>query len=144
MQPLTLSSSESQFVQRLADAVEAGNQDLFDDHIAMGRAYFENDARVVELVNEHLPLRVSIEQIPQLLMMLTGPDEYGAAVEAFIGELLQTAAANGLEVGVDLISYLEAESPALMMSAKAWDWAEEHYPAHAWRQCLPYVRRSAP
>lgn len=71
---MTLSQSESQLLRHLADAVEAGNQDRFDDHIAMGRAYLDDDARLVQLLNEHLPQALDTEQIPVLLQMLAGED----------------------------------------------------------------------
>lgn len=133
-----LNTSEQQLLQHLVDAVNANDLDSFEDHIGMGRAYFD-DATVVHLLNEHLPLALDVSKIPTLLQMLTG-DDYPQAVEAFVGELLQVAAANGLEIGVDLIADREDGLMVLRVSDRAMAWASEHYPPHALQQCRPWLK----
>jgi hypothetical protein len=136
-----LNTSEHQLLQHLVRAVNDDDLDSFEDHVGMGRAYFD-DATVVRLLNEHLPLALDVSKIPTLLLMLTG-DDYPQTVEAFVGELMQVAASNGLEIGVDLIADREDGLMVLRVSPRAMAWAEEHYPPYALQQCRPWLRALA-
>lgn len=135
---LLIDASENQLIAHLARAVRAGDPEAFELHVQMGVAYFD-EATVARLLNEQLPLTLDTADIPTLLRMLTG-DGYADAVGSFIAELMQVAAANGQEIGVDLIADREDGLPVLRMSAKALQWARDYYPAHAWKQCSPYLR----
>jgi len=135
---LLTDASENQLIAHLARAVRAGDQEAFELHVQMGVAYFD-EAAVARLLNERVPLALDTEHIPTLLQMLTG-DGYADAVGSFIAELLQVAAANGHEIGVDLIADREDGLPVLRMSDKALQWAQDHYPPHALAQASPWLR----
>jgi hypothetical protein len=135
---LLTDASENQLIAHLARAVRAGDQEAFELHVQMGVAYFDQET-VARLINERVPLVLDTEHIPTLLQMLTG-DGYADAVGAFTAELLQVAASNGQEIGVDLIADREDGLPVLRMSGKALQWARDHYPPHALAQARPYIR----
>ena len=132
-----LSTSAQQLLGHLAAAVAAGDRDEFEAQVACGVAYFD-DATVAALLNEHLPLQVNVAHIPTLLQMMTG-DGYAAAVDSFCAELMQVAASNGMEIGVDVVADRHNGTMRLTLSERAAAWAIQHYPPHALRQAAPWT-----
>jgi hypothetical protein len=134
---IVLNPSEQQLLRHLVAAVNANDLEAFEDQVGMGRAYFD-DATVVRLLNEHLPLALAVNQIPTLLQMLTG-DNYAAAVRDFVTELAEVLMKNGHQIGTDFSSFDVDGFPLLVLSQRAADWALEFYPPHALRQAAPWV-----
>jgi hypothetical protein len=132
-----LSTSAQQLLGHLAAAVAAGDRDEFELQTACGVAYFDG-ATVAALLNEHLPLQVNVAHIPTLLQMMTG-DGYAAAVDSFCAELMQVAASNGMEIGVDVVADRHNGTMRLTLSERAAAWVIKHYPPHALRQAAPWT-----
>jgi hypothetical protein len=142
MNPLT-SDSEDQFLRHLIEAVEAGNAESFDRHIAIGKGYF-TPKKLVDLLVKALPLQLKEEQIPTLQLLLVDGDQeaYRRDVNDFLEELEALLGHHGLKPGIDFGRLAgDDDLPRLWLGPEARAMAEEY---GDWRMVKPYCSATSP
>ncbi len=128
---MTTHTTADNIAQALACAVLDGEQDTFNEISQRAIAWLGSQA-AADVLNTMVPVLLPSEAVPTLLLWLTGPDGFDAAVQDFLAALMK-----GLLWAGKPCSY---DGARLLLTPEAWAWVEETYAPSAVAQCRPFVQ----
>jgi hypothetical protein len=128
---MTTHTPDADFIaQSLACAVLDGEQDTFNE-LAQRAIVWLGTQAAAEVLNTQVPVLLPSEAVPTLLLWLTGPEGYAAAVQDFLAALMK-----GLLWAGKPCSY---DGQRLLLTPASWAWVEETYVPSAVAQTRPFV-----
>lgn len=116
--------------QALACAVLDGEQDTFNE-ISQRAVVWLGTEGAADVLNTQVPVLLPTEAVPTLLLWLTGPEEFDAAVQDFLAALVK-----GLLWASKPCSY---DGKRLLITPESWAWMEETYAPSVLAQTRPFI-----
>ena len=128
---MTTHNPDADFIaQSLACAVLDGEQETFNE-ISQCAVVWLGAQGAADVLNTQVPVLLPTEAVPTLLLWLTGPEGFAAAVQDFLAALMK-----GLLWAGKPCSY---DGQRLLLTPESWAWVEETYAASAVAQTRPVV-----